>query len=146
MKSIEEVLARDGVLVYTNVGDSMLPLIRQGRDLIIIKAKKEGRLKKYEIPLYRRDNGQIILHRIIKVRDDDYVLCGDNRWQCETGITDKHIMGVLSAVVRDGKEIPVSSWKLRLYAHIWCDLFPLRAGILRCRAAVRRRLAKRKKI
>ena len=145
MKSIEEVLARDGVLVYTNVGDSMLPLIRQGRDLIIIKAKKEGRLKKYEIPLYRRDNGQIILHRIIKVRDDDYVLCGDNRWQCETGITDRHIMGVLSAVVRDGKEIPVSSWKLHLYAHIWCDLFPLRALIVHIIFKIRKELRKRRR-
>ena len=138
--TFEEILARDGQLVYTNVGDSMLPLIRQGRDLLIIEKKGEGRLRKYDIPLYRRDNGQVILHRILKVRAEDYVICGDNRWQCETGITDRHIMGVLKAVVRNGHEIPTSSRRLRIYAHLWCDLFPLRALTLRTLAYIKRRL------
>lgn len=135
--TFEEILARDGQLVYTNVGDSMLPLIRQGRDLLVIKPKT-GRLKKYDIPLYRRDSGQYVLHRILKVRPDDYVICGDNRWSREYGITDSHIVGVLTAIIRDGKEIPMTDWRLRLYAHLWCDLFPLRAGILRCLSVMKR--------
>ncbi len=93
--TFEEILARDGRLVYTTVGDSMLPLIRQGRDLLVIQ-KKAGRLKKYDIPLYRRDSGQYVLHRVLKVRRDDYVICGDNRWKCEYGITDRYVIGVLT--------------------------------------------------
>lgn len=139
--TFEEILARDGQLVYTNVGDSMLPLIRQGRDLLVIKPKT-GRLKKYDIPLYRRDSGQYVLHRILKVRPDDYVICGDNRWSREYGITDRHVVGVLTAIIRDGKEIPMTDWRLRAYAHLWCDLFPLRAGILRC-VSVMKRLRRR---
>lgn len=135
--TFEEILARDGQLVYTNVGDSMLPLIRQGRDLLVIKPKT-GRLKKYDIPLYRRDSGQYVLHRILKVRPDDYVICGDNRWSREYGITDRHVVGVLTAIIRDGKEIPMTDWRLRLYAHLWFDLFPLRAGILRCLSVMKR--------
>ena len=135
--TFEEILARDGQLVYTNVGDSMLPLIRQGRDLLVIKPKT-GRLKKYDIPLYRRDSGQYVLHRILKVRPDDYVICGDNRWSREYGITDRHVVGVLTAIIRDGQEIPMTDWRLRLYAHLWCDLFPLRAGILRCLSVMKR--------
>ncbi len=135
--TFEEILARDGQLVYTNVGDSMLPLIRQGRDLLVIKPKT-GRLKKYDIPLYRRDSGQYVLHRVLKVRPDDYMICGDNRWSREYGITDRHVVGVLTAIIRDGKEIPMTDWRLRLYAHLWCDLFPLRAGILRCLSVMKR--------
>ena len=135
--TFEEILARDGQLVYTNVGDSMLPLIRQGRELLVIKPKT-GRLKKYDIPLYRRDSGQYVLHRILKVRPDDYVICGDNRWSREYGITDRHVVGVLTAIIRDGQEIPMTDWRLRLYAHLWCDLFPLRAGILRCLSVMKR--------
>ena len=135
--TFEEILARDGQLVYTNVGDSMLPLIRQGRDLLVIKPQA-GRLKKYDIPLYRRDSGQYVLHRVLKVRPDDYVICGDNRWGREYGITDRHIVGALTAIIRDGKEIPMTDWRLRLYAHLWCDLFPLRAGILRCLSVMKR--------
>ena len=135
--TFEEILARDGQLVYTNVGDSMLPLIRQGRDLLVIKPKV-GRLMKYDIPLYKRDSGQYVLHRVLKVRPDDYVICGDNRWSREYGITDRHIVGVLTALIRNGKEIPMTDWRLRMYAHLWCDLFPLRAGILRCLSVMKR--------
>lgn len=78
--TFEEEISHTGKLIYTNVGDSMMPLIRQNRDLLIIE-KVSGRLKKYDVPLYKRDSGQYVLHRIIKVHKDDYVICGDNRWQ-----------------------------------------------------------------
>ena len=132
MTSFEDVIERDGRLVYTNVGDSMRPLIRQDRDILIIE-KYEGRLKKYDVPLYKRDSGQYVLHRVLKVRENDYVICGDNRYSKEYGITDRHIIGVLTAVVRDGKEIPITDWRYRLYVHLWCDLFPLRAFILKAK-------------
>lgn len=128
--SFEEVLSRDGRLIYTNVGDSMLPLLREGRDLLVIEPPK-GRLKKYDVPLYRRDSGKYVLHRVLRVRERDYVLCGDNRWSKETGITDRHILGVLTARIRDGKELSMRGWRCRLYAHLWCDLFPLRALVLK---------------
>lgn len=132
MTRFEDVIERDGRLIYTNVGDSMRPLIRQDRDILIIE-KPVGRLKKYDVPLYKRDSGQYVLHRILKVRERDYVICGDNRYSKEYGITDRHIIGVLTAVVRDGKEIPITDWRYRLYVHLWCDFFPIRVFILKAR-------------
>lgn len=117
----------------------MMPLIRQGKDLLIIEPA-HGRLKKYDVPLYRRDSGQYVLHRILRVRKDDYVICGDNRWHLETGITDRHIVGVLSAVVRNGRTITVTNRRYRLYVHVWCDLFPIRALFLGGLHYVRRRI------
>lgn len=119
-----------GTLVYTNVGDSMMPLLRQGKDLMVISRKPEGRLKKYDVPLYKRDSGQYVLHRILKVREGDYVICGDNRWRREYGIEDRHIIGVLTAIVRDGQTIPVTDKRYLWYVHLWCDFFYIRAAIL----------------
>ena len=107
--TFEEQLAQNGKLIYTNKGDSMIPLIKQDRDLLIIEPAN-GRLKKYDVPLYKRDSGQYVLHRILKVRED--------------------IIGVLTAVVRDDKEISVNNWKYKLYVHLWCDMFPIRAFIV----------------
>ena len=135
--SFEEVLAHGGKLVYTNVGDSMEPLIRQGRDLLVIE-KASGRLKKYDIPLYKRDSGQYVLHRILKVRENDYVLCGDNRWAKETGITDRHILGVLTGIERGGRKIELSGAEYRAYVFFWCDLFPLRVFFLKVRTVLKR--------
>ena len=64
--SIRRELAAHGSLVYTNVGVSMRPLIRQGRDLLVIRTCT-GRLRKYDIPLYQRPSGQYVLHRIARV-------------------------------------------------------------------------------
>lgn len=135
--TFEEEISRTGKLIYTNVGDSMMPIIRQNRDLLIIE-KVNGRLNKYDVPLYKRDSGQYVLHRILKVRKNDYVMCGDNRWQKEYGITDHHIIGVLTGIVRDGKTVSVNDKKYRLYVHLWCDFFPVRALILRAKNYLKR--------
>ena len=137
--TFEDEIKRTGRIIYTNVGDSMMPLIKQGRDVLVISAVN-GRLKRYDIPLYKRDSGQYVLHRILKVRKNDYVICGDNRCNKEYGITDRHIIGVLSGIIRDGREIPVTDIKCRIYAHVWCDLFPVRVLIIRIRQIFKRRL------
>lgn len=137
--TFEEQISKNGKLIYTNVGDSMMPLIRQDKDLLIIE-KVNGRLKKYDVPLYRRDSGQYVLHRILKVRENDYVICGDNRWKKEYGISDRHIVGVLTGIVRDGKTVSVTDKKYLLYVHLWCDFFPIRALIIRTKHWLKRRL------
>ena len=137
--TFEDEIKRMGRIIYTNVGDCMMPLIKQGRDVLVISAVN-GRLKRYDIPLYKRDSGQYVLHRILKVRKNDYVICGDNRCNKEYGITDRHIIGVLSGIIRNGREIPVTDIKCRIYAHLWCDLFPVRVLIIRIRQIFKRRL------
>lgn len=132
--TFEEELQRSGRLVYTNVGVSMMPLLRQRRDLMILEKKSEERCKKYDAVMYKRKNGQYVLHRILKVREKDYVICGDNCYQKEYGITDEQILAILTGVVRDGKEISVTNKGYLLYVHIWCDFFYIRAGILRGKA------------
>ena len=133
-------LDHNGRIIYTNVGDSMMPLIREHKDILIISKKPEGRLKKYDIPLYQRDSGQYVLHRILKVRDKDYVICGDNRWRKETGITDRHIIGVLTGIIRNNQEISVIDWRYKAYVHLWCDLFPVRALLTHANYYIKRRL------
>lgn len=140
--TFEQVLEQHGRFVHTNVGDSMLPLLRQGRDLMVIEKRPEGRCKRYDAVLYKRPNGKYVLHRILKVRPQDYVICGDNRYTREYGVPDEWIIGILTAVLRDGKKmVPVTDWRYRLYVHLWCDFFPIRAVIIR----VGRKLFRRKK-
>lgn len=143
--TFEEQLQLYGMLVYTNVGDSMMPLLRENRDLMVIERKGAQRCRKYDVVLYRRPSGEYVLHRILKVRRDDYVLCGDNRCYREYGVEESWILGVLTAVVRDGKEIPVTDWRYQLYVHLWCDLFYIRAGMIRVRDRLKRMKRKRRR-
>ena len=90
MYTFEEILADKGYLVYTNVGYSMMPLLRQRRDIIEIHAKDKERCKKYDVVLYKRGS-HYILHRIIKVLPDGYVIAGDNNTFVERDIKDDMI-------------------------------------------------------
>ena len=67
-KTFEEIISEQGRLVYTSVGDSMSPLIREN-DLLVIEPVKEP-LKVGDIPLYKRDSGQYVLHRIVKIKSN----------------------------------------------------------------------------
>ena len=102
---IEEQLKNNGEIRFKPRGTSMLPLIRQGKDEVIIK-KYKGIYKKYDILFYRRDDGDFILHRLIGFdKNNNPVIRGDNqRWK-EYGITDKNIIGVVCSVVRNGRKI-----------------------------------------
>jgi len=104
---ITEKLNAGATVTIQPRGTSMLPLIRQGQDEVILK-KPTGRLKKYDVPFYKRESGQFVLHRIVKVRKNDYVLCGDNQTEYEYNITDDMILAVVDAIIRDGKTINVT--------------------------------------
>ena len=124
-KKFEDIINEQGQLVYTNVGDSMYPLIKP-RDLLVIK-KVTAPLKKNDIPLYKRESGQYVLHRIVKIKNGEYYICGDNRAFIERGITDRHIIGVLTDIVTEGRTIPVNSPEFKSYV----KLLPLRRSIIR---------------
>ena len=137
LSTFEEQLKLHGKIIYTNVGTSMMPLLRAGRDVMIIE-RPDGRLKKYDVALYIRDDGMYVLHRVLKVRERDYVICGDHCTKKEYGITDSHIIGVLTGIIRDGETISMDSFKYKLYYHLWCDFFYIRVFLIKMKAAFKK--------
>ena len=70
----EDYIEKNGSLTYTNVGVSMLPLLRQGKDMFIVSKKGKERCKAGDVVLYRRPPDQYVLHRVIEVCSDGYVI------------------------------------------------------------------------
>ena len=127
--TFEDLLEKQGYIVYSTVGYSMMPLLRQRRDIVEIRPKGPDRCSKYDVVLYKRGN-KYILHRILKVRPKDYVIVGDNCIWREYGITDENILGVMTRIIRNGKTVTPDNRWYKLYVHLWCDFYPLRASIL----------------
>lgn len=138
----EEYLEKHGEMTYGNVGVSMMPLLKQGRDLFTVKKKGKKRCKKYDVVLYRRPPNSYVLHRIIEVRKNDYVILGDNCINKEYGITDDDILGVMTRYVHKGKEHTVNETGYRLYSHIWCDLSVIRIFFMRVKLKLKRLIKK----
>ena len=130
MKRIEETLARDGKLYYTIKGVSMLPMLHQGRDIVVI-CVPEGRLKRLDVALYRRGK-QYVLHRVIHVTEWGYLIRGDNTYALEK-VPEQDVIGVLKAFTRKGKSCSVEDRGYLRYARFWCAVYPVRAVLISCR-------------
>ena len=125
----EEILEQKGWLVYKTKGISMLPMLHENQDLVVVRAP-EGRLKKYDVALYRRGDAYV-LHRVIGVREGGYDIRGDNTYSIEK-VPENAVIGVLSSFVREGKKYEVTDFSYRLYARIWNAIYPLRVLYRRC--------------
>lgn len=140
---IEDVLAREGVYVGTTAGVSMWPLLRHRRYTVVVEPCA-GRLRVHDVPLYRRGDAYV-LHRIVEVRPDSYVICGDNCVEKERGVTDEQILGVLAGLYRDDRPVSLDSRAYRAYVRAWCALYPVRRIWKRARAKAARALRSAKR-
>ena len=126
----------------------MLPLLRQGRDLFVVEKRGPGRLKAGDVVLYRRPPDKYVLHRIVEVREKDYVILGDNCVNREYGITDDDILGVMTGFVRDGKQHTVTERGYRLYRFLWLHGAPVRVflkkAVWRVKAGIKKVLGIRR--
>lgn len=121
---IEEIIAKNRIYVSTTVGVSMYPMLRNRKDTVIISPCC-CRLKKYDIPLYKRGD-LYVLHRIVKVLPDAYVVRGDNCIKSEHGITDKDIIGVLTGFYRGNRQVNMDGAAYKAYIYLCINSYPIR--------------------
>ena len=128
MSTFEEILAKDGVLVYKTRGVSMEPMLRQDRDLVVIRIPS-SRLKKNDVALYKRGDSYV-LHRVIDVRDGFYLIRGDNTYAIEK-VPDSDVIGVLTEFNRKGKLYKADDVRYLRYVRCRNAMYPLRAAAVR---------------
>lgn len=138
LPAMEETLAAGGTVKLPITGTSMLPLLVAGRDTVILK-KADLPLKLFDLPLYRRKDGAFVLHRVVAVEQNGtYTMCGDNQWVKEPGISGEQIIGVVEAVERKGKLLPVQSFRYRAYVRLWHALLPVRKYLVKLRGKLKK--------
>lgn len=124
MPLIRERLAAGETVRFTTRGVSMRPLLRNGKDQVLLGPLPE-KLKKYDLPLYQREDGSYILHRIVKA-GETYTCIGDSQYVCEKGVRREWMIGLAIGVYRKGKFISVNSFGYKLYARLRHWTLPFR--------------------
>lgn len=122
MPIMKETLDNDGKVTFTPRGISMLPMLRSNMDTVTLE-KPVFPLKKYDLPLYIRDNGNYVLHRVVKVKKNGYVMRGDNQLINESGIKESQIIGIVTDFTRKGKQYSVNNLGYRIYCVLWTNVF-----------------------
>ncbi len=114
---IQERLEAGQSVRFSPRGISMLPMLRQGTDSVVLSALPE-RLQRYDLPLYQRENGQYVLHRVIGV-GDTYTCMGDNQFTPEPGLDHRQMIGLVTGFYRGEKYHSVREPGYWLYCRLW---------------------------
>ena len=136
---IEEILAEQGVYVGPTVGVSMLPMLKNRRDTIVVKPKAE-RLKRLDVALYRRGN-DYVLHRVLAPIDGGYLIRGDNCYANER-IPEEDVFGVLTEFFRKDKHIYCTDKKYLRYAEKRLKTYKTRRFFVRVKGKIKGGLKK----
>lgn len=140
MPLIRERLSNGESVRFTPQGTSMRPMILGGRDQVILSPLPE-RLKKFDLPLYQRDNGQYVLHRIVKA-GKDFTCIGDGQFIYEPGVRQDQMLALATGFVRKGKTRSTDCFSYWLYCRLWHYSRPLRKFLLRVKSATSRLLTR----
>jgi hypothetical protein len=124
MPLIKERLSEGKTVRFFPNGISMLPMLRQGLDSVQL-SPLPNKLKKYDLPLYQRDNGQYVLHRIVKV-GETYTCIGDNQFSFERELRHDQMIALVTSFNRDNKEISAQSISYQIYCRLWHFSRPIR--------------------
>ena len=110
LTKFEDVLNKEGELIFTNVGYSMYPLIKQRED--VLRIVKSDNYKRGDIVLCKSEIDHYVLHRILKIKKDKIILAGDYNCFKDKPISKDMILGVLKSITKkDGKIIDLSKDK-----------------------------------
>jgi hypothetical protein len=110
---INETISSGGEFRLFHKGTSMLPLLRQGIDSVVLVSPTE--LKKNDIVLYKRPSGQLVMHRIVKLEKNGYAICGDNQYILEKGITDKNMLAKVKGIYRGDEYFDINNKQYKKY-------------------------------
>ncbi len=118
---LKEEIDRGNSFSFTAFGNSMHPFIRGGKDRVTLSPITEN-LRAGDVIFYRRQNGMFVLHRIIRVTETGFDLCGDNQYWIESGIQPEQVIAIMTKLEKKGLILSPSSLKSR----IWRFFLPFR--------------------
>lgn len=135
---IRELLESGEEVPLTISGNSMSPFFIHERDKVLL-APAKGILKKGDMALFQRKNGQYILHRICRVTSDNqYFFVGDAQTEIEGPIDREQIFGRVKAVCRKGRWLKPGDFWWDFFAHVWIRIIPARRAVCRVYSALRK--------
>ena len=132
---LPDVLEDGAVLPLVVSGSSMAPFLAHGRDTVYL-SKITQPIKRGDVVLYRRNNGDLVLHRVCRLSKNGFSMVGDAQDVIESGIEPEQLLAVARAVRRKGKLLTQDSCHWKFYEQIWLRVIPWRKKLIACYIAL----------
>lgn len=121
-REVERLLDEGDSVTIRVRGNSMRPLLRDGRDRIILRKYAEEDVREGAVMLFRY-RGMYCVHRIVRVEGDTIVFAGDGNYRMEERASRGDLMAVMRAVLRPNDSIvECDSLRWRAASALWLAL------------------------
>ena len=132
---LKEMVEQGMEVSMTVWGTSMEPFLTDKRDRICFR-KPDGIIKKGDLVFFQRENGGYVMHRVMKVKRQQYYLAGDHQTFLEGPIDRKQIFAQVVSVERNGKWMTEKDFVWNFYAHWRRRLFGIRKFVNRLKRTI----------
>ncbi len=130
--SIATLLNQGEAVGVATRGKSMLPLLREGKSEVLLEPV-DRELAVGDMPVYIREDGAYILHRVVGIDESNYYIRGDNCVNLER-VPKGDVLGVVVEMHRNGRTLRTTDWRYRLYVRLLMATEKPRLLLLRLRA------------
>lgn len=127
---LRRLVENDKEICLTISGSSMSPFLIHRRDSIFFSKPKRP-LKKGDMVFYQRTDGAYVMHRICKIKGDEYYMIGDAQITIEGPLRREQIFALVTKVKRKGKIIQPGDFWWWFFEFVWLKLIPLRPYIVK---------------
>lgn len=128
---VETEIADRRSVCFRLKGNSMYPLLRNGRDEVLLAPFSTDELQPMDVVLFRY-KGAHLLHRIQHIEGDILYIQGDGTFVAKEECNRADVVGKVTHVIRpSGKRISVDNWRWKLPSYCWVHLGILRKPLLR---------------
>ena len=125
---IESCIASGSSVRMQVTGISMTPILHNLKDTVVLS--KADTIKKYDIVLHKRANGQYILHRVIAKKGNVLTIAGDFETEKEYPVYEDMVIAKVTSFCRNGRNYTPEDFIIKLYSRLWVLIFPIRHQVL----------------
>ena len=111
----EELLKKDGRIITHVVGNSMRPLLFDRESIVVVEDAERMPPRRGDVVLYKA-GGTYILHRVLRIEPEEYLIRGDNTWTLER-VPKTALLATMTGFYRhpEGRYISRGNVAYRLY-------------------------------
>lgn len=118
---VERLLGEGGEVTITIRGNSMQPVLRDGRDKVVLRRCEGDEVQRGDVMLFRYRGGYV-LHRVVGVDGERITFAGDGNYKLYEQALRTDIVARMVAYCKDGRRVECTDREWLRYSRLWMAL------------------------
>jgi len=118
---VERLLGEGGEVTITIRGNSMQPILRDGRDKVVLRHYEGERIQRGDVMLFRYRGGYV-LHRVVSVEGKRITFAGDGNYKLYEQAQRSDIVARMVAYIKDDRRVECTQREWLRYSRVWMAL------------------------